>query len=103
MGDDNLNAAPVSRSVGMPDIGTELEALWQLASVARARGGDPGTVLTERAERAPGYGFDLGATTPTHASSLVAEIRSQLQLATALAEGRSTPGWNPQDLVELRL
>src|ERR671926_309493 len=75
MGDDDLNAAPASRSGGTPDIGSQLDALWQLASVARAWGGEPGTVLTERAERvARLHGFDLGTTTTTQAASVVAEI-----------------------------
>jgi SAM-dependent methyltransferase len=98
MDEDDLKAASVSRSGGIPDLETRLDALWELASVARAWGGEPGTVLTELAQRVARLcGFDLEATTMSEAASLVAGIRSQLQLAAELAEGRSSPGWNPPD------
>ena len=98
MADDDLNAARVPPSSVMPDIETQLEAVWALAAVARAWGGEPGAALTERADRvARVHGFDLGSTASTQRESLVAEIRAQLQLATALAEGTSVPGWNPPD------
>jgi SAM-dependent methyltransferase len=82
----------------VPDLSARMDAMWELAAIARAWAGQPGDALAERAARvAQLHGFESGATTPAHQASVVAEIRSQLQLAAALAGGNSTPGWDPPD------
>ena len=75
-----------------------MDAVWQLAALARALGGDPDAVLTGlSAAVAVAAGLEVDVPAEQQRAQLLNEIRANLQQAATFAAGASLPGWDPDD------
>jgi len=81
-----------------PDLADRLDAVWQLAAVARALGGDSDALLTGlSAAVADAAGLDVDGLTEQQREQVVNEIRTTLHQAATFAAGSTLPGWDPDD------
>ena len=81
-----------------PDLADRLDAVWQLAAVARALGGDSDALLTGlSAAVADAAGLEVDGLTEQQREQVLNEIRTTLHQAATFAAGSTLPGWDPDD------